>query len=330
MENESKSYTPSRRDFLRAVLVGGSALVLNACAKKMEAIVPPIQTPRPVDPTNSPTANESPTDAPTPKPKPEPTEKPFVPEIERQLEKWGPAEMVPVFEYHGDNYDMYDGRYAMTPESFKAQMNWFKDNDFHAVTGPELTAFLDKKIDLPKRSIILTTDSGKGSINSLPRMIPVLKETGMHFNSFIWTAEMPPNSPTWDWFELGVKEGVLTIGSHSERHADFAKYTPYGVVSELKQSKKKIEDRLGIIIDSISWPLESCPASANDLTTVGYRYAFGGYSRDSFANLAVKKGDKNPFCLPRIFPPNPEGITMRPKGLSLQETVELYMGEKMK
>ena len=253
----------------------------------------------------------------------------FVSEIERQIDKWGVAEKIPAFEFHGDKYDMYDGRYAMTPESFVDQMVWFKNNDFHAVTGPELTLFSDGIIDLPKRSVILTTDSGKGSINSMPRVIPVLKETGMHFHSFIWTADMIPECPTWEVFEEGIRQGVLTIGSHSERHGDFAQYTAYGMVSELNNSKNKIEDRLGITINSISWPLESCPVFASDLVKIGYRYAFGGYSRDKVIDLAVKKADKNPFCLPRIFPPNEEGISMRPKGLTLKEIMELYIGEEI-
>jgi peptidoglycan/xylan/chitin deacetylase (PgdA/CDA1 family) len=328
MENESKKQTISRRDFLRLGVMTAAGIGLTACAGKIDEAISVTQT-LTQEATKSPTRTPEPTktSTSTSEPKPTPTERL---EIERQLEKWGPAEKVPVFEFHGDKYDMYDGRYAMTPESFVEQMNWFKKNDFHAVTGPELTDFLDGKIDLPKRSMILTTDSGKGSINSMPRMIPVLKEAGMHFHSFIWTADMPPECPTWEVFALGVKEGVLTIGSHSERHSDFSKYTPFGVVEELGYSKKKIEDRLGIKINSISWPLEVCPESANRLAKIGYRYAFGGWSRDSVPDLAVKKSDKNPWCLPRIFPPNEGGVSMRPKGLTLEETMEMYMGKDMK
>ena len=313
----------SRRNFFRlsAVVIAGTGLA--ACSNKIDAVI--ATATRIPEATKSPTATLKPTKSPTL----DPTATQIVPDLERQLKKWGPAGSIPVFEYHGDKYDMYDGRYAMTPESFIEQMTWFSDNDFHAVTGPELTAFLEGKIDLPKRSMVLTTDSGEGSKNSLPRMIPVLKETGMHFHSFIWTASMPPECLTWDFFEEGLNEGVLSIGSHSEKHSDFAKYSPRGVVSELKLSKKKIEERLGISINSISWPLESCPASAKDLLAIGYKYAFGGWSRDNVAALAVKKIDKNPWCLPRIFPPNEEGISMRPKGLTLKETMELYMGERM-
>ena len=78
----------------------------------------------------------------------------------------------------------------MNSETFVALMEWFQQNDVWAVSGEELIGFLDGTLQLPARSVVLTTDSGASSMDSLERMVPVLQRTGMHFISFIWTMQM--------------------------------------------------------------------------------------------------------------------------------------------
>lgn len=241
---------------------------------------------------------------------------------------FGQAHSVPALEYHGDSYDMTVSipGYSMNPELFVSQMGWLADNQVHAVTGPELDAYLAGEIDLPSRSVILTTDSGATSDRSMPRMIPVMQNTGLHFHSYIWTMDMEPSHPTWDIFREALATGHFTFGCHTETHRDMATLSETEGMAEMALSKRKIEQALGIEINSISWPFESVPSWAPRLAEIGFEYAFAGNSRGSVSEAGVVKADPDVWSLPRVFPPGLEGWSGRPSVSTLAEIISLYSG----
>ena len=108
----------------------------------------------------------------------------------KRIKDQGIASRAMALEFHGDHYYMYSGAYCMDPETFVYLMEWLRDNDVWAMNAEELVGFINGTMDMPARSIILTTDSGNTSKDSLARMVPVLQETGLHFISFIWTRQM--------------------------------------------------------------------------------------------------------------------------------------------
>ena len=81
----------------------------------------------------------------------------------QRIEKFGTAEKIAALELHGNDYNMYNGGYSLSPESFYNQISYLMENEYHFVTIHELQGFLEGWLDLPKRSIILTSDSGNPS-----------------------------------------------------------------------------------------------------------------------------------------------------------------------
>jgi len=265
---------------------------------------------------------------PTQPPELAPTKKPKA-ELERRIEAYGVAKSIPAFEYHGDYYNMYPG-YYMDPGYFAKQMEWLAINDFHAVTADELVGYLNGELDLPGRSVILTTDSGNTSLNSLPRMVPVLKEYGMHFISFIWTKNMDKGESSvckedrcWKTFESALSSGVFSFGCHSETHRDFSKVKASEGLSELRSSMDEIESRLGIKVKCLSWPYEACAYTPDELKSIGLEFAFGGTSRP-IMEMAVYPNDPMRYCLPRILPPAPNGVSGRPNNMTMEQIMERY------
>jgi len=259
--------------------------------------------------------------------RPESTQAAESAELQRLVERYGPALIIPAFEYHGDNYSMYDGCYDMNPLTFRQQMEWLKNHDFHAVSGPELVGFLDGSFQLPARSVILTTDSGNTSTSSIPRMLDVLEKYGMHFHTFIWTHKMEAgetidcrNDVCWGVFREAAESGLFTIGSHSESHSDFSQMTAQQGIEDILTSKREIKERLGVEVYSISWPFESCPDWANQLKNYGFSCAFGGHSAP-ILECQVRFGDSDSlrWNLPRLLPPNTNGVSGRPSGKTLEE-----------
>jgi hypothetical protein len=329
----------SRRDFLRLAglsLLGlGMEPFLSACRADQTPIPAPTLTPTSPPPSPSITSTAEPTAAPSRTPTQPPT--PAEAREARRLaliEKYGTATKALPLEFHGDLYWFYDGAYSMNPETFTWMMEWFRDNDVWAVNGTELLGFLDGTLDLPARSVILTTDSGASSIDkgSIQRMVPVLQETGMHFISLIWTMQMTaeetaacPDNICWDTFNWANEQGVYTFGTHSEYHVPLAEKSQDFGFRDLSQSLAEIKTNMGIDAEILSWPNESCPAWMDRLPAIGIKAAFGGRSRP-LEQCAVYPNDDLRYCLPRLFPPNRQDrLSGRPANMTLEEMAALYM-----
>ncbi len=338
----------SRRDFIKLTAGALAGLSLAGCARALGVTLEPTSVPT-ATPTLTATATPQPSLTPTPDPTATPTAT-STPDITlnlspRELWLWqheeerkrrviehGTARTVTALEYHGNSYTFNGGAINMTPEQFKKQMLWLKDNDIHTVTFKELHGFLDGTLDLPLGSIILTTDSGMKSHKSMPEMLPLLADCGLHFLSFIWTISMDPSESLtckedacWKLFADAHATGLISLGTHTESHADFALIDAQAGLAEIAASKQEIFDHLGVEVDSISWPFESIPAWAGQLQSIGIYSGFGGTTRP-IKECYAEKGDalKMRYHIPRLLPPNTGGLSSRPLDFTLEQIIENY------
>ena len=200
---------------------------------------------------------------------------------------------------------------------------------------------LQGNLELPARSIILTTDSGNVSHTSLERMTPVLQETGMHFISLIWTRFMQANESVlcrgdicWNAFRDAMDSGVFSFGSHSETHRDLALLSPEeGLGMTCLIPKKRSKICWASHHNLISWPFESVPSWAPILADHGFVGSFaGGGSRKTMLENVILPNEPSPWDLPRLLPPNIGSLTSgRPGGKTMQEMLEMFtdgFGEK--
>lgn len=251
--------------------------------------------------------------------------------MDADIASQGPANRCLALEFHGDNYNFYDGSYSMTPESFMDQMTYLMENNYHFVTGPEELGFLEGWLRLPARCVILTTDSGAGSIHSMPRIIEDFQTLEAkygytpHMQSFIWTFGMTAEESSrcadnlcWLEFQKYLDSGYFTFGSHSQRHADFSTFSREETLWDLKTNQDKIKANLGLTVYGITWPLEACSPYPDILAKLGFKYAYGGWTRGMAQNYTYQS-DNMPLCLPRLFPPNPDGYSGRPSGVMFPE-----------
>lgn len=251
-----------------------------------------------------------------------------------RIELYGTAERIAAFELHGNQYDMYNSAYAMTPPVFYEQVNTMMERHYHFVTIHELRGFLEGWLDLPKRSIILTTDSGSGSGKSFKSIIQQFTELEQahgykpHLQSYICTyamnAEESPRcaeNACWNVFINAKETGFFTFGTHSQSHADLRIQTREFLLTDLSRSKNEIREHLGLTISGITWPFEACSWDLQALKELGISFGFGGFCR-SGDDLFVHQADRAATCLPRIFPPNPGGYSSRPIGYTLEKILE--------
>lgn len=251
--------------------------------------------------------------------------------LKANIAKYGPAKRILTLEFHGDDYSMYGGAYSMMPETFADEMDYLMRHDYHFVTGVETIGFVEGWLELPARSVILTTDSGNGSANSMSRITTLFRELEIkygyapHMQSFIWTSEMTPdesvrckNDACWQFIRDARDSGYFTFGTHTESHGDFSTFTLERTDSDLRGSLAEIKENAGLTAFSITWPFEACSPYEELLRDLGIKVAYGGWSR-SANQLFTYAHDPQPLCLPRLFPPNPDGGSGRPKGMTLKE-----------
>lgn len=252
----------------------------------------------------------------------------------QRIDEFGAAKKISAFELHGNNYSMYDGSYAMNPGAFYAQVEYMMKNEYHFVTIHELRGFLEGWLDLPKRSIIMTTDSGYGSQESFKSIIGQFSELENkfgykpHLQSYIWTGGMGAEESTvckdnacWDSFINAKASGYFTFGTHSQSHARFEFQDAHFLREDLTLSKQKILENTCVNVYAITWPFESCSWQSDALREIGISFGFGGFSK-SGSDLFVRKADGMVNCLPRIFLPNPSGYSSRPYGFTLKDILE--------
>ena len=311
---------------------------IPATAKAQSTSTLPIPTTVPTI-TPVPTATAPPTPMFTPSPMPSEREITLMQHEEERMQylaEQGTAIQIPVLEYHGDNYyfEYSNGAVVeLNPAGFESQMKWFHENRVHAVTGQELNDWMQGKIELPARSVVLTFDMGNGSVSAIKRIIPVFAKYQMYGIFTIFVDGMNPEEPSkcandicWQAYRNAYLSGYVDIGSHTMTHRDFTTLSSEVGLAELATSKDVIEKHIGngCVVDILTWPFESIPIWGPDISTIGFTTAFGGNTYPILENAIWRNKPEDFYKLPRILPPGSYGLSGRPNNKTLLQIMQMY------
>lgn len=125
-------------------------------------------------------------------------------------EKLG-KEGLPVLMYHFF-YDASKGEYArdgnwIEISNFEDHLNYLVENDYYFPTWEEVSKYIDGEIDLPKKSIVLTTDDGEETF--FKTALPVIKKYDVKITEFLVTS--------WNgWFKHDYPAKQVSYQSHSD------------------------------------------------------------------------------------------------------------------
>jgi hypothetical protein len=251
--------------------------------------------------------------------------------LTRRIVLYGSARNILTLEYHGDNYTMYNGQYSMSPASFRDQVAYLMLQDYHFVTMHEAEGFVYGWLDLPARSVILTTDISDLHVTSMLSIADTFADLAdtygydPHMLVFIWTGAMTKgacaDNTCWQTLNQANETGFFTFGSHSTSHQDFGQISNEQGILDLQQSSQAILNAMGIHAYTLAWPFETCSAYPDSIANLGMTLAWGGTTKPMSRNYTAWL-DGKPFCLPRMLPPNIEGISMRPPGMNFQDMLK--------
>jgi hypothetical protein len=254
--------------------------------------------------------------------------------LQNLISEYGKAKFTTALEYHGNAYTMYENAYSMDPATFKAQVKTLMQQDYHFVTLPELEAFVYGQFDLPSRSIILTCDLSALNIPSMASITQTFTELETqfgyrpHMQVFIWAGDMVSDlnancaeDACWEAIRAARDSGYFSFGSHSWNHADASKLRIDITKADFEKANAAIQENTGLSAYAVAWPFEAAYAYTDRLSESGFTLAFGGLTRLSGPQM-VQASDPTPMRLPRLLPPAINGISMRPKGETLQQMLD--------
>jgi len=106
------------------------------------------------------------------------------------------------------------------------------------------------------RGCLLTFDDGH--LSDYEIVFPMLLKQNLKATFFIVVDNVgKKNYLSWSQIQEMQQQG-MAIGSHSLSHKDMTKLSNENVIKEFKQSKLILEDKLGILISSFSYPYGKC------------------------------------------------------------------------
>jgi len=214
------------------------------------------------------------------------------------------ASRIPAIEYHGTEYNG-GPTVQMTPEWFLAQMQWLSDNGYKALTNDEMLQFVQGVARPPKKSCILRFDLGLAILKEIREIIlPALQKFSFHATFYVLTSSIQDtpyqNCICWSDLREWDQTGLVEIGSHGVYHPDYRKAATTTRVWDARESKRRIETKLGHPISFFAFPYDSVPNHPDLLLKLfDYRLAFAGYSR---MDRSVQFNDPTPFALPCYYP----------------------------
>jgi peptidoglycan/xylan/chitin deacetylase (PgdA/CDA1 family) len=162
---------------------------------------------------------------------------------------------VPILCYHHFDHEKA-GEMNVSAAAFEAQMAYLKENKYQTITLADLQAFVAYQRRPPKNAVLITVDDGWKSLKTVAA--PILKKHGFRATLFVYTdlirSKSGGTSLTWDEIRELVNDGVIDIQPHTATHADLTKVTDAQLDRELIESRRVIEEKLGIKSVYLAYP----------------------------------------------------------------------------
>lgn len=173
--------------------------------------------------------------------------------------------------------------------AFRRQCEWLKREGWTTLHFSELLALRAGKRPMPAKPVLISFDDGYE--NNFTLAHPVLLELGLKANLFLvyettghhnfWhdpSSEAWQPMLTWEQVREMLDSKVWEIGSHTMRHANLEKASPEDARWEIGESKKRLEDKLGVPMEAFGYPYGAGaydPRLREAVYESGYRMDFG-------------------------------------------------------
>ena len=207
---------------------------------------------------------------------------------------------IPVLMYHKVSPGKKE-KYRISPEKFASQMEYLSKKGYQAISPDDLLEFVKERKVFPEKPVLLTFDDGYK--DNFTYAYSILKKYNFKATIFLVTQYIGKKNE-WgnedegilSWEEIGKmkKEGFF-FGSHTHTHPNLLELSRDKVLSEIRNSKRILEERLEEPIRFFAYPYGKFNSQIEEtIKESGYLGAF--------STLPGKNGrNEDPFLLRRIL-----------------------------
>ena len=175
-------------------------------------------------------------------------------------------------------------RLCCHPEMFRAQMKHLSDAGYHIIQLSELAGFIKGSRTWPEKAIVITFDDGMSC--TYEKAFPIMQEYGHtasvfvisdlvgKYNEWLHDKGFPKRAMLTSSQVLELSNEGIDIGSHTLSHCKLGEVPADRANIEIHDSKKKLEDMLGLEVPHFAYPFGSYNKYARDaVEKSGYRVA---------------------------------------------------------
>ncbi len=166
---------------------------------------------------------------------------------------------VPILMYHylstpPEDADIYRVDLSVSPESFREQLSYLKENGYSTVDFYDLSRGITNQGDLPEKPIILTFDDGY--IDNYEYAFPILQEHGFTATFFIVTDFVDEGRAGYmDWLMIEEMAAAgMRMESHSRNHPDLRTLSRDGLIWEMLGSRETLAAHIGYTPRYFAYP----------------------------------------------------------------------------
>jgi peptidoglycan/xylan/chitin deacetylase (PgdA/CDA1 family) len=260
-------------------------LLLSGCNGMIFGAPSPTATATAMPPTATASATLIPTRMPTFTPSPIPT-----PTWVTQ----GPdAVQVPILIYHHIEVSPIDSRYYVRPDRFEDQIKLLRDWEYTSISTELLVKAITQGAKLPPRPVIITFDDGH--LDNYTTAFPIMQKysfTGVLYivGKYLGTPGYMNSDQIIEMYHAGWE-----VGSHSMSHPDTTILEPEQQRYEIVESRKFLQDILGLPILTFAYPF-----GAEDRAATDYAHFAGYIAAMGATGFTSDQGSSNLYVLQRM------------------------------
>lgn len=194
-----------------------------------------------------------------------------------QLHRQARLARVPVFMYH-DILPQKEVFFDVTPQELEAHFQLLQQEGATPISPDWLLAHLRLGVPLPEKPVLLSFDDGYGG--HYKYVYPLLQKYNYPAVFSVYVEKMAGktgrSSLTWEQLREMAASPLVTIASHTVSHPkDLRELSDDAVSREVMESKRILEQRLGIPINYFTYPEGKLDARIKQwVVAAGYQMAF--------------------------------------------------------
>ena len=171
------------------------------------------------------------------------------------------VQTVPVLCYH--RFGTRVNSMTLNQGSFEAQMRYLRDNGYTVVPMTRLVDFLEGKVALPRKSVVITIDDGYRSTYDVAW--PILKRYGFPATVYLYTDFVGAGDAlTWTQMKEMTSSGLIDIQPHSKTHSNLT-------IKLANETDQRYRERIRQEVDA---PIDAIRERLGE-PTVSYAFPYG-------------------------------------------------------